>query len=231
MSSESVLRTVDQDLWVAEQAQGFLGLQVGARMTVMRLDGDLVVHSPISPTPSLVDQIQALGTVRWVVAPNRFHHLYAGPFASHFEQASLLAPPGLVKKRSDLAFDGQLPVDRPAEWEGRVDCVRVEGMPQIDEVVLFHRPTRTLITCDLAFCFDETAPFLTRTAFRVMGGYGQLAPSLLEKILTRDRSLARASLRRVLSLDFERVIVSHGRIVESGGRADLESGYSWLLGG
>lgn len=226
---EPTLRAVDTDLWVAEQPQKFLGLQLGTRMTVVRLGEELVVLSAISPTPSLVEQVEALGTVRWVVAPNCFHHLYAGAFTAQFDQASLLGPPGIVKKRSDLAFDGQLPVDAPAEWEGQLEFVRVEGMPKLDEALFFHPSTRTLITCDLAFCFDESAPFLTRCVFRVVGGYGKLGPSVLEKVLTRDRGLARASLRRALEWDFERVIVAHGRIVESGGRADLESGYSWLL--
>ena len=103
-------------------------------------------------------------------------------------------------------------------------------MPQLDEVAFCHLPTRTLITCDLAFHFDDSAPFATRTAFRIVGGYGRLAPSVLERVLTRDRAKARASVKALLDWDFERAIVSHGTVVESGAKADLERGYAWLVG-
>jgi hypothetical protein len=33
----------------------------------------------------------------------------------------------------------------------------------------------------------------------------------------------------VLAWDIERVIVSHGEILERGGRAALRAGYAWLL--
>ena len=39
---EPSLRAVDTDLWVAEQPQRFMGLQLGTRMTAIRLGDELV---------------------------------------------------------------------------------------------------------------------------------------------------------------------------------------------
>ncbi|BAZ14066.1 hypothetical protein NIES4071_59060 [Calothrix sp. NIES-4071] len=43
-----MLREIDNNLWVAEQPFKYWGLEVGARMTVIRLiSGELIVISPI----------------------------------------------------------------------------------------------------------------------------------------------------------------------------------------
>ena len=47
-------------------------------------------------------------------------------------------------------------------------------------------------------------------------------PSAEQHRLERD-------VERVLDLDFDRIIVSHGEVLESGGRDALAKGYAWLL--
>src|SRR6185295_11979000 len=44
------------------------------RMTIIRLGGDLFVHSPTPLTRSLRAQVDGLGRVRWIVGPNRIHY-------------------------------------------------------------------------------------------------------------------------------------------------------------
>ena len=66
------MRAIAEDLWVAEQPLRFGLLQLGTRMTVVRLsDSSLLLHSPIALTESLRVEIEELGSVRYVVAPNR----------------------------------------------------------------------------------------------------------------------------------------------------------------
>jgi hypothetical protein len=57
-------------------------------------------------------------------------------------------------------------------------------------------------------------------------GFG---PTYLERLLVRDRAAARRSLERILAWDFERVVVAHGAVLESGGREALRAAYTWLL--
>ncbi|MCG7533934.1 DUF4336 domain-containing protein [Pseudoalteromonas sp. OOF1S-7] len=50
------------------------------RMTIVRLPcGGLWVHSPICLTPGLREQVDALGPVTYLVAPNHLHHLFMAP--------------------------------------------------------------------------------------------------------------------------------------------------------
>ena len=226
------LRALAPDLWVVDRPQRFFGLSVGTRMTVMRLaDGSLMLHSPIALDDRVRRELDALGPVRFVVAPNRVHHLYAGDVATSYPEARLWIGPGLEVKRPDLRYVAILDDEAPAEWRGQVDQVFFRGRPYENEVVFLHRASRTLIMCDLAFNFGPTAPLTTRIWMSLMLSYGKFGPSKLDPLLIRDRPAARASLKKILAWDFDRVIVAHGDVLERGGHALLGEGYAGLLTG
>jgi hypothetical protein len=225
-----MLRELDVDLWIAERPQRFYGLEVGTRMTVIRLeDGSLLLHSPVALEPELCRQLDSLGAVRFVVAPNRFHHLYAGEVARQYPEARLWVAPGVERKRPDLVIAGVLEDEAPTGWKGQLDQVFFRGRPFENEVVFQHRPSRTLILCDLAFNFGPRTHPVTRLLARLIGSHGRFGPSRLDPLLIRDRPAARASLERILAWNFDRVVVAHGEVLESGGREALRAGYAWLL--
>ena len=229
MSERRPLRQLAPDLWVAERPQSFLGLPVGTRMTVVRLSGGrLLLHSPVALDPALREALDALGRVCFVVAPNRVHHLHAGDVAKHYPEARLWLAPGLERKRPDLAFEALLSDEAPAEWRGEVDQVFFRSRPYEHEVAFFHRASHTLVLCDLAFNFGPSAAWPTRLLMRAIRSYGRLAPSKLDPLLIRDRRAARESLERILALDFDRIVVAHGDVLERGGHAILSAGYAWL---
>jgi hypothetical protein len=224
------LRQVGPELWVAERPQSFYGLEVGTRMSVMRLaDGSLLLHSAVPLDPQLRRELDALGHVRYAVAPNRVHHLYAGDVAKAYPGTRLWIAPGLEKKRPDLVYEGILDDAAPEPWRGQVDQVFQRGRPFENEVVFFHRASRTLILCDIAFNFRENTHWLTRLLMTLVRSYGYFGPSKLDRMLIRDHAAARASMEKILAFDFDRVVVAHGDVVESGGRQALRDGYRWLL--
>ena len=225
-----MLRQLARGIWIAERPQRFYGLEVGARMTVIRLaDGSLLLHSPLELDPELRGELDSIGRVRFAVAPNRFHHLYAGRVAEAYPEARLWAAPGVERKRPDLEIAGVLGDEAPAEWRDEVDQVFFGGRPFENEVVFLHRASRTLLLCDLAFNFGPTAAPFTRLLMRLLRGYDRFGPSSLDRILIRDRRAARDSLERILAWDFDRVVVAHGDVLERGGRDALRAGYAGLL--
>ncbi len=226
------MQQLHSDLWIADSSLRFLGLEVGARMTVVRLPGPrLFLHSPIAVTVELVREVKALGPVAYLAAPNRFHHLSIGDWHEAFPEASVFVAPGLDTKRPDLKIAGVLTDEPEPGWAGTLDQVLVSGFPLANEVVFFHRPSATLIATDLAFNIGSNSPPLTRLAFRLGRAYGRLSPTLLERLFVRDRSAFRRSLARILEWPFERVVVAHGQVSEKGGREELARGYAWVLGG
>jgi hypothetical protein len=224
------LRELAPDLWVAERPQRFYGLEVGTRMTVVRLaDGSLLLHSPVSLDEALREELDALGPVRFAVAPNRVHHLHAGEVARIHPGARLWVAPGLERKRPDLVFEGVLGDEAPPPWRGQVDQVFFRGRPYENEVVFHHRASRTLVLCDLAFHFRAGTHPVTRLLMRLIRSYDRFGPSRLDPLLIRDRRQARESLERILAWDFDRIVVAHGDVLERGGRQALRDGYAWLL--
>ena len=224
------LRALAPDLWVVERPQRFYGLEVGTRMTVIRLaDGSVLLHSPVTLDQRVCAALDAIGRVRFVVAPNRVHHLYAGDVARTYPDARLWVGPGVERKRPDLVYVAVLDDEAPAEWRGQVDQVFFRGRPFENEVVFFHRASRTLILCDLAFNFGPRAALPTRWLMRLIRSYGRFGPTTLDPWFIRDRAAARASLERILAWDFDRVVVAHGEVLDHGGREALRHGYQWLL--
>jgi hypothetical protein len=224
------LHELARDLWTATRPHSFLGLPVGARMIVIRLaSGRLLLHSPLPLDAALRTGLDALGPVSYVVAPNRVHHLFAGDVRRTYPESRLWIAPGLEKKRPDLVYEAILGNESPAEWRGEVDQVFFAGRPYENEVTFFHRASRTLILCDLAFNFGPRWPWRTRVFMSLIRSYGRLTPTKLDPLLIRDRRAARASLERILAWDFERVVVAHGEVQETGGKALLRDGYAWLL--
>lgn len=223
------MRQLAEDLWVVDRPLRFAGLALGTRMSIVRLPGgDLFLHSPVALDDHLRAALLDLGRPRWAVAPNRFHHLFVGDYRA-FAGLELVGVPGLVDKRRDLTFDVVLGDAPHPAWAGLIEQEAFGGLPLMGEVAFCHRASRTLLTCDLAFNVGAEAPPATRLAFRLLGAYGRCGPSVVEKLLVRDRAAARASLQRILAWDFERIVVTHGAVLEHGGRAALRAGYAWLL--
>ncbi len=80
-AADGVLMPLAEDLWTVRRAQRFIGVELGSRMTVIRLAADdLLLYSPVALDGSLCDQLAAIGRVRYVVAPNRMHHLHVADY-------------------------------------------------------------------------------------------------------------------------------------------------------
>lgn len=226
--SMAMLEQLDANLWVAARPQTFLGLHVGTRMTIVRGDdGGLVVHSPIALDDALRGEVEALGPVRCVIAPNAYHHLYAGAWAAGFAGVRLVGPERLATKRKDLRFDAFLDERPDAAWAGTLEQVRLRGCA-LHETVFFHRPSRTVISSDLVENFETSPHWGTRLYLKVCGIHGKPGVSRIMKPLFRDRAAARASLEQILAWDFERLVLAHGNLVTARAPDVVRESYAWL---
>src|SRR5947207_1558910 len=135
-----MFRQIADNLWVTERPQRFFGVEIGTRMTIIRLDGGaLFVHSPVHLDAQTRGHLDELGPVRFVIAPNRMHHLYVGEYFDAYPQATIYAAPGLPQKRSDLKFHGVLGEGPPAGWAGQIDQLHFPAEPMLNEIVFCHR--------------------------------------------------------------------------------------------
>jgi hypothetical protein len=229
VQSPSPLRELDRDLFVADAPLRVRGLDMGARSTLVRLpDGGLFVHSPVRLSDALRAAVEKIGPPRALVAPNLLHHMFVPDWARAFPDARVYAPPGLEKKQPGLAIAAALGDAPPALWAGVLDQLPVHGAPMMQEVVFLHRATKTLLLTDLCFHVRRGSAY-TRLFMRANGAWDRFGPSrLMRHVLTRDHAALRASLERILAWDFERVIVTHGDVLERGGKPALRAGFAWL---
>ena len=222
------LQRFADNLFVAEAPLYFLGLHVGTRMTVVCLGhGELFLHSPVPATPALRAEVDALGDVAYIVAPNIGHHMYAGEWASAYPQAQLYGSPTLPKRRKELRFAGTLEAQRVWPWEGELVTLPILGN-YLEETAFVHVKSGTLITSDLVENFRVMPHLPTRLYLRANGILGQPGFSRMLRPLFRDKRAARASLDAVLEQDFEGVILAHGELLTEGGRDILRSSFDWL---
>jgi hypothetical protein len=56
-----------------------------------------------------------------------------------------------------------------------------------------------------------------------------LAQSRALRLVTRDREAARASLEQVLALDFTRLVMAHGEVVDVDAKARLRGALHYML--
>lgn len=196
-------------------------------MTVVRLrDGSLWVHSPISPTRELIQELQKIGSVRYVVAPNKSHHLFFLAFLDAYPSAQGFIAAGLELKRPDLK---RFPhTSREAPWSSEIEGFFIEGLPILNETVWFHDDTGTLILTDLLFCFSEASRGATGLVAKLLGVYGKLGMSRTMKLATKDKQALARSVLPLLSLPVQRVIVAHDQIISEQSIAKLTRAFAWL---
>ncbi len=228
-----MLESIAPGLW-HDHFDLFMPLRVHfrGRMVVARLaDGRLWVHSPIPIDDDLARQLRELGEVAYLVAPNSFHHLHFGAAAERFAGARRFIAPALANKRPELEHDELLATDPPAAWAEDFDQHLVGGMPKLDEVVFFHRSSKTLIVTDLVFNILDYRGLMSGLVFRLAGTHKRFGQSRLLRSMVSDREAAAASARHILGWDFERVVMSHGEIVEQDAHARMSEVLGWMLEG
>jgi len=231
VTSTSLVKPIDDELWAVETPLRFLGMQLGRRMAVIRLPGDeLFIHSPAELSPRLRAELDELGRVRYVVPASALHgHLFMEQYRAAYPEALLFAAPGLELRRRDLRFDGELGETPDARWEGDLDQTLFRFNPSRagTEVFFCHRQSRTLLTGDAVWNVTSSMS----PAARLWAGWRTgVRPTPAFRLAVRDRQAARAALERVLGWQFERILVGHGEHVETGGREALRHAYAWLLG-
>lgn len=226
-----MLQQLDEKLWIAEMPAALAGFEFGARMTVIRLEnGKLFIHSPIELSPELKQELDKLGEIGFVVSPFKRHYMHLKEFFVAYPNARFYAPPNFkFGSLPEVHFSGRLKHTPRAEWTKDLDQTAIRGNALVDEIVFLHKPSRSLILTDLCFNIPADRSKTTQVIAGVLGVKQQLAPSRTFKLMTRNRTLLRQSIRKILKWDFDRVIIAHGDIVESGGKDEFKNAFAYLF--
>ena len=225
-----MLSVIAPGLWSTETPVRFLGMPMRANTTIATMEAGLFVCSPGALDDDLRRAIDALGEVKVIAAPNRFHHLFINDWREAYPDASVHVPESLVAKRADLADCHFLGEEAHADYAGVLAQQRMHGLPTLDETWFFHRPSKTLINNDLMHNMHEDQSAFARFGWWSMGSWKRFGPSRMERWLTRDKAALKGSLEAALEWNFDRALVAHGDVFEpADARADVRAVWDWVL--
>lgn len=139
----------------------FYGFPYPTRMVLVKLDNDddgVWVWSPIHYTRELGDNMKELGldNIRYVVSPNKIHHLFLKEWQDIYPEAVFYAPPGLEQRMvaKDIRFDHTLRNGMTTDFDSQVKF-QVFDASAMREVVFYHVKSKTAIFGDMIQRFPE----------------------------------------------------------------------------
>lgn len=210
-----MLALIDKDLWTYHQELVLMGIPVGTRMSLIEInEGELLAISPIKFTDSVLRQVQEAGHIKWIIAPNPYHHLYVMSCKRAFPEALVYAPRPLIAKRPDINFEGTIESGGSFPWDESIETYVFEPHNKYSEVILFHKKTRSLIVTDFIFNLKPPTNPLLGFVTKSMKIAGPPQISRFMRFLSRNPSAIQATLEKIRAWQPQRLIMAHGDIIE-----------------
>ena len=211
---------IRDQIWVLEYPVRFAGMDLFGRTTIIKLEnGELIIHDPCEINDLVKKEIDAIGIVKYIVAPGTYHHLFVTDFQRKYPNAETFLCPGLEQKRQDIQFDWILGNKSDHRWEDTIDQVLVYGTKYIWEAAFFHKPSKTLILVDLleniGDDYQHSANLLLRFWWKIvfrMWNNPKAAPEY--QMGWGNKRIVKNGLDKILSWNAERVILAHGETIE-----------------
>ena len=173
------------------------------------------------------------GPVKYILAATPRHVWRLAAWHTLFPAAQLWAPrtTPFTLKKGHLAFTGTLGDLPPQGWANDFDQLAFKGNPLIEEVIFFHRQSRTVILDDLIQIHPIVKGQPLRNSMFKLAGvsspHGGIALDIRLSFTNRD--LARRSLEKLLSWDFDKLVIAHGVCVEKDAKPFVERAFRWLV--
>jgi glyoxylase-like metal-dependent hydrolase (beta-lactamase superfamily II) len=209
---------VPQSLTFLDTAKQMPLMQLPVRTAVIPLRDARMLFSPGSTLTA--EQLRSAGAITDIVAPSLLHTAGMAPAAAAFPDARLWGPVGAARKHPELKWHGTLGVDA-WPFEDELTLLPLAGMSKVHEHLALHRASRTLLATDLVFNIEQPSGAGAWLILNIFGTYKRFGVSRLFMKYVDDPAAFRTSLDRLLALDFDRLVPSHGAIVETDAKARL----------
>ncbi len=228
------LQEFAKNLWIVDGPDvRDMGILFTTRMTIVKLSsGSIWVDSPVSVPVDTLKHITGLGPIQYLVADTPRHVWRLEGWHKLFPDAQLWAPKPspFTLKKGNLPFTGILGDVPPQGWADDFDQLAFKGNPLIEEVFFFHKASRTVILDDLIQIHPiVNGKPLHNLLFKLVGAaapYGGVGLDLRLSFI--NRKLARQSLEKMLSWDFDKLVIAHGNCVEKDAKLFVERAFRWL---
>jgi Domain of unknown function (DUF4336) len=226
------LESIGPDIWLVNGAGiKFLVLLLGTRSTIIRLEnGTVWMHSPVSCNEDLAREIERIGPIQYLVAPNVYHHFFLKEWHDHYPDAQLIGTKGLGEKRPDLSFSFVLDDLKCDPWQDEIERVVFTGSRAFDEHVFFHRASQTAILTDLIVNLRlDNQSRIGRLVARIEGvAYPNGRTPLLYRLGMRDKTAGARAVTVMLGWGATKAVISHGEWFRENATEELHTRFDWL---
>ena len=232
--------------------------KVGGRATIIKVEtGALAVFSPVALTDDVRSKIQSMGNnVKYISAMDLEHHIYVTPWAKAYPQAEIIGVEGLPEKREKdpetkgIKFShvftqsnkNDMRISEEFDNEFEYEYLHAH---QNKELIYYHKPTKTMIEADFIFnlpAFEQysrsgdsaTSGILTKLFTGLMNTRNDATWQrrfLWYVAGSRDRAGFSESVNRMKHWDIQRIIPSHGDVIEPGARGVFDNITLWYRQG
>lgn len=202
----SRLTMLGQGLWAAERELLLgAGLRVPIRMVAVVTGArEVLCYSPVSFDEATDEAMTGLGTVRWLLAPNRSHRLFLAEAMDRYPHAAVLCSPDSSGPPRAVALEGR------GHLSPEIEYFSVKAGPRFTEIALYHDTSETLVLCDLVLNFRAGDPRL-RWMLNLNGAWGRPAQSRLQRwLLFRDPAALSDFYHWAMGRPFRQILVGHG---------------------
>lgn len=169
--------------------------------------------------------------MRHLVSPTPRHHWRLEGWHTLFPDAALwscrITPVTLGSRKLPVTILDEQP---PAAWADDLDQASLAGAIGFREVVFLHKVSGTLLVEDIvqSHHLHPGNPLANRLIrWGGLESPGGVARDLRASIY--DRDAARAWVQRVLTWEFDQLVMAHGPVIRTGAKAYVEQAFDWLL--
>lgn len=239
------LREFGPFIWTVEgPVVDFLGYPYPTRMVVIKLSDDSSwIWSPTPFKEMLGLEIEEkVGPIKHLVSPNKLHHLWLQKWVDRYPDAKVYFPPGL-KERNLETIQG-IPTrgdDAPALLTNNPDPAYADDIDQLifggsffmDEVVFFHKTSRTVIIADLIQRHDLTdvGTGWKSHVMKLVGIVGPQGgtPREWRMSFAFGKEKARQALAKITETWIpDRMVIAHGQCAEQDATKLVKEALKWV---
>ena len=173
-------------------------------------------------------EVEKLGKIEYLLASTQRHIWRLRAWHEKYPESQLWTCGNIPRKLNGLPFTGVL--NDTSMWPDDFEQMIFKGNRLLSEAVFFHKASNTLIMGDIIQNNEKIPgrPF-TNFMFRLSGAaYPNGGVGLDLRLTFSDKRKARESLAKIISWDFDKLIIAHGPCVTANAKEYVKSAFSWL---
>jgi len=143
------LKPFAENIFIVDgETVNFYGMPFTTRMTVVKLEsGDLFIHSPIQLKQNLKAELDKLGKVKYLIAPNKIHYWYLDQFQKAYPDSITFTAKGVEERAKEngkkFKVDYILDGNNSYPFLSEVEMMVMQGNRFMEEVEFYHKPSKT----------------------------------------------------------------------------------------